>query len=647
MKHVKAGDHLPAKNVRRLATILSNTPAVIYSYKIVDGKKIITYVNENIKNVLGFEPQEIINKPELWTNSIHPQDISLVEATAEAIPEMLDSEQPVHLEYRFNCKEGLCRWLHEKQNVITDDQGEAEVIAVCWDITERKLADELIQARVNLFSYSYNHSLEEVMQKTLDEVCTIVSSPLGFYHFVSADEKTLTLMVWSTPTLEKFCKMKDKSGMYYNIAEAGLWADCLRTRRPVIHNDDDTLPYRKILPEGHADVTRELVVPIMRQGKIVAVLGIGNKPRDYTEQDVQIVSYFADLAWSIAEHKRSEERIRYISFHDTLTGLYNRAYLEEEIQRLDTGRQLPISILMADLNGLKLVNDTYGHSTGDEMLRTTAEILKGSCRREDIIARWGGDEFVILLPQTFKEEARRIGKRIRSRCQAADIGGVPVSLAFGVAVKEWPHETLADVLIKAEDFMYKQKLADTKSARSNVLSALLKTLETKSYETGEHVCRMQMMAMGFGEKLGLSESELNRLSLLVTLHDIGKINIPEEILTKKGSLTEEEWKIIKKHPETGFRIAHSTGVFAHVAEDILAHHERWDGLGYPQGLKGERIPLLARITAIIDAYEVMTNGRPYKEKLSPEEAAAEIIRCSGTQFDPGLAKLFLIFCKEN
>ena len=629
--------YLPEKNARRLATILSNTPAIIYSYKMIDGKKTITYINENVKNVLGFEPQEIIKEPGLWTSRICPEDIALV----ENIPEVSDNEQPVHLEYRFNCKKGIRRWLHEKQNIITNDEGETEVVAICWDITERKLAEKLMQARVNLLSFSYNHTLEEVMQKTLDEVCNIVSSPLGFYHFVGDDEKTFTLKAWSSATLELYCKMKERSGMHYNIAEAGIWADCLRARRPVIHNNYASLLHRKRLPEGRVEVIRELVVPIMRRGKIVAVLGIGNKPLNYTDQDVQVVSYFADLAWTIAEHKRAEEKIRYISFHDVLTGLYNRAFFEEEMQRLETGRQLPISILMADLNGLKLVNDTYGHEAGDEMLKTVAGIIKKSCREEDIVARWGGDEFVILLPQTSEEKAGQIGKRIRSKCNSAYVGDVPVSLALGVATKEKQSDLLTDVLNKAEDIMYKQKLAESRSVRSTVLNTLLKTLEAKSFETGEHVCRMQMLAWDFGEKLKLPESEMNRLSLLVTLHDIGKINIPEEILTKKEPLTEEEWEIVKKHPETGFRIARSTEEFAHVAEDILAHHERWDGTGYPQGLKGEEIPFLARITSIVDAYEVMTNGRPYREKMSPEEAVAEIKRCSGTQFDPQLVELFL------
>jgi diguanylate cyclase (GGDEF)-like protein/PAS domain S-box-containing protein/putative nucleotidyltransferase with HDIG domain len=619
-----------------LDTILSNTPAVIYSYKIVDGKKVFTYIHNNIVNVLGFEPQEFIDKPELWTSRIHPEDINLI----KTVPGRLEKEQSICIEYRFYHKKGFYRWLQEKQNIITNDKEEDEIAAISWDITERKQGERLIQARVNLLSFSHNHTVEEILQKTLDEICELVDSPIGFCHLVDKDENMLTLKAWSTATLNHFCKIKDIKNIQYNVDEAGVWADCLHERRPVIHNNYASLPHRKGVPEAHPALTRELVVPILRQGRVVAILGVGNKPQDYTEQDLQLVSYFADMSWTLTKYKRSEEKVRYFSFHDTLTGLYNRAYLEIELQRLDMERQLPIGIVMADLNGLKLINDTYGYNKGDKILQTIAKILKGSCRKEDIIARWGGDEFVILLPQTTRKEGEKLCKRIKSKCNATYLGDIPVSLALGVAAKEDISSNLFGTLKEAEDFMCKQKLAEDKSIRSAVLNALLKTLGARSYETEEHTCRMQILALKFGEKLGLSDPELARLSLLITLHDIGKINVPEEILTKKEPLTAKEWKIIKKHPETGSRIARSTGEFAHVAEDILAHHEHWDGSGYPQGLKGEQIPLLARITSIVDAYEVITNGRPYKEQKTPLEALEEIKRCSGTQFDAELVKFF-------
>jgi len=345
-------------------------------------------------------------------------------------------------------------------------------------------------------------------------------------------------------------------------------------------------------------------------------------------------------AADITERKEAKQRLRYISFHDTLTGLYNRAYLEEEMKRLDTERQLPLSLIMIDLNGLKLVNDTYGHEKGDEMLKTAAEIVKNNCREEDIIARWGGDEFVILLPQTNEQQLDKICKRIKNSVREVHIKDIPLSLALGTSIKQEKFQDIGRVLKEAEDNMYKNKLSERRSVRNSMLHTLLSTLQAKSYETEQHSQRMLVLAWKLGEKLGLSESELYRLELLITLHDIGKINIPEEILTKKGLLSETEWEMIKKHPEIGYRIAVATEEFSHVANDILSHHERWDGEGYPKGLEGKEIPLLARIVAIVDAYDVMSNERPYKKAKSQDEIIEEFKNYSGSQFDPELVDLF-------
>ncbi len=347
------------------------------------------------------------------------------------------------------------------------------------------------------------------------------------------------------------------------------------------------------------------------------------------------------LVKDITARKTAEEKVIYLSFYDKLTGLYNRNYLEEEMDRLEKSRDMPVGVIMADLNGLKLVNDSYGHCVGDELLQKTADILRESCRREDIIARWGGDEFVILLPRVSEKNIINISRRIRENCHGYFVKDIPVSLAVGTGIKEDAGESFEDVLNEVESKMYKEKLPESRSTRSAVLRTLLKTLEEKSFETELHAERMLMFAWKIGERIGLPDSELNRLSLVITLHDIGKINIPEKTLTKRDSLTEEEWEMIKEHPEVGHRIAFASEEFAHIAEDILSHHERWDGTGYPRGLKEDEIPLLARITAIVDAYEVMSNGRPYKEPMSQEAIIEEFRRCSGTQFDPGLVEIFI------
>lgn len=348
----------------------------------------------------------------------------------------------------------------------------------------------------------------------------------------------------------------------------------------------------------------------------------------------------------ITERRQSEEQIKYLGFHDKLTGLYNRAFLEEEIKRVDTGRQLPISIIMGDLNNLKLINDTYGHQTGDKLIKSAAEMIKNACREEDIIARWGGDEFVVLLPQTTVDESEEIIKRINQQIEKEE-GELAVSISLGTASKTTSDQDLMVVLSTAEDRMYKNKIASRKSARSSVLSAFLSSLKEKSSETEEHVKRMSKIAKSFGEQVGLSNSEQDRLYLLTQMHDIGKIAVSEEILNKKGKLNEKEWEKIKKHTETGFRITSNLEDFAHISHEILYHHERWDGTGYPEGIAADKIPLLSRILTIIDAYDVMISGRPYKKAMTQKEAVAELKRCSGGQFDPDLVDIFIKSLEKN
>ncbi len=342
----------------------------------------------------------------------------------------------------------------------------------------------------------------------------------------------------------------------------------------------------------------------------------------------------------ISKRKKKEQELKFKTYHDELTGLYNRKYFSRKIKNLDRYKQLPISIIMVDINGLKIINDTFGHDKGDEVLKKAAKILNSVIRDNDILVRYGGDEFVIVLPQTSNEIAHDVLERIEEKSRATINNELPVALGMGVSTKSNPAQDINKALKKADDSMLQDKLVSEKSRKNRMVKGLLNTLGAKSDETKEHAMRMTELAHNLGQKIGVTNSDLNKLSLLATLHDIGKTSIPEEILTKPGDLTEEEWRIIKKHPKRGYKIASASEEFAPVADYILAHHEHWDGSGYPQGLQGEEIPLMARIISIVDAYDVMTSGRPYKKAMTKEETLKEISNCAGGQFDPGLAEKF-------
>jgi diguanylate cyclase (GGDEF)-like protein/PAS domain S-box-containing protein len=343
----------------------------------------------------------------------------------------------------------------------------------------------------------------------------------------------------------------------------------------------------------------------------------------------------------ITNRKKTENRITYLSYHDQLTGLYNRRFFEEEIKRLDTKRQMPLSIVMADLNGLKLINDTFGHSIGDKTIKKAAELLKRACRSDDILARWGGDEFILLMPKTHIDISEKFSQRMKKNCEKLVIQKIPVSCAIGVATKIEPAEDIEEIIKEAENNMYKNKLLEKASASWSTISALEQALFEKSNETMDHALRVQDNAMQLGKSVKLHPQQLDDLSLLASLHDIGKVAIPESILVKEGKLTEKEWASIKRHPEIGFNIASSSPQIIHIAKYILACHEKWDGSGYPQGLKGDKIPIISRIIFIADAYDVMTHNRTYKKAMSKDETLKELRRCSGTQFDPILVDKFI------
>jgi len=364
---------------------------------------------------------------------------------------------------------------------------------------------------------------------------------------------------------------------------------------------------------------------------------LGKVGFDHHDNGIRLVGIIQD----VTDRKRYEEEILYLSFHDQLTGLYNRRFFEEELKRLDVTRNYPLTLVMADVNGLKLINDSFGHSIGDELLKNVAEVLRKGCREDDIIARLGGDEFVILLPNTDVAETEQILERIQALAIKEKVGSIELSISFGYETKRSATEEILEVLKKAEDFMYKRKLFESPSMRGKTIQTIIKTLHEKNKREEQHSYRVSALCQCMGEALGLPEGAIQELKTVGLLHDIGKIAIDEEILNKPGKLTMDEWDEIKRHPEIGYRILSTVNGMAEMAEYVLAHHEHWDGSGYPKGLKGEELPLQPRIIAIADAYDAMTSSRSYRGALSDEVAIAELQKNAGIQFDPELVKIFV------
>ncbi|MGB8451763.1 MAG: HD domain-containing phosphohydrolase [Anaerocolumna sp.] len=350
--------------------------------------------------------------------------------------------------------------------------------------------------------------------------------------------------------------------------------------------------------------------------------------------------YFTGIALDITERKRKEAEIFNLSYRDQLTGLYNRRFYEEELKRLDTERNLPLSLVMGDVNGLKLVNDSFGHVMGDNLLKKVAEVMQKGSRAEDIVARLAGDEFVIILPKTDSFEAGQIIKRIADLSYNEKVDSVDISISFGCDTKYHNEQNIEEIFKNAEDDMYKKKLFEGPNMRGKTIKVIINTLYEKNQREKEHSLRVSSLCIGLGKALGLQDSDISLLKTAGLLHDIGKIAIDEAILNKPGRLTEEEHSEIKRHSEIGFRMLNTVDDMSEIANCILHHHERWDGKGYPKGLKGEEIPQPARIIAIANAYDDMTSDKVYGSALPKDIAIEKLINNAGIKYDPVLVRIF-------
>lgn len=560
-------------------------------------------VNRAFENLTGYTREEVIGI-EALNYAIWPDAKS-----RDRFVDLIRAQNHVTVdeEFIFRMKSGELRTFLCSTDIIHLGS-EPHLLFVTKDITDRKRMEEALRSSEEKFSRAFNASPIPMSITTRGEG-----------RFIAVNDRFCRLLGYEREAI-----------IGQTSYRLGFWVD------PENRVQVEWMLTRK-------EPVRDLEVYFKtRPGE----LRLGS----YSAEEIEVegVSCILTILNDITDRKAAEEEIKYLSFHDKLTGLYNRAYFETELRRLDTPRQLPLSLILGDVNGLKLINDVLGHQEGDKLLVEVASIMRQTCRKEDIVARWGGDEFIMLLPRCNAATAGMIFERLKNAAQHINNLPIETSLSVGLAIKNSPNQDIREIIKEAEDKMYRHKLLEDKSNRSSFLISLERTLWTRSHETREHCQRMQDMALQMGRAIKLSPSELDDLNLLAALHDIGKIAIPNSILEKPGKLNAEEWETIKKHPEIGYRIALSSPEMAPIAEGILHHHERWDGKGYPLGLKGEEIPLASRIIALVDACDVMLNGRPYQIASTREEVRLEIERCAGSQFEPELVAIFVgLFFKNG
>ena len=589
-KYRQLSEELQILSIRQQA-ILSAIPDIIME---VDNKKIYTWANQA---GLDFFGGDVLGKEAAFYFEGKQNVYDAV------TPIFKGNDNVIYVEDLQRRKDGQKRLLSWSCRVLKDVSGNVTgAISIAHDITGKKEAEEKLK-RTQLILTAFIESQKEISILAIDKEYK--------YLFFNQVHKAEML------------------NSYGREIEVGMnIIDCITNELDI---QNFRINYERAFKgESHSTIQE-----------------FGDKKRNFYEtfynpivdESNKIIGATA-FARDITIRKKNEDEILYLSYHDFLTGVYNRTFFEEEKKRLDTKRQLPLSVIMGDLNGLKIINDSFGHNEGDKIIKKSAEVLKKACRAEDIVARWGGDEFIILLPKTSAEALEVILERIKKECQKTLIQKIPLSISLGASTKEEMDQNIDVTILDSESNMYKNKLVEKENISDSIVAALERTLYVKNKETSGHIKRIKKFALKLGRSVKLSSGQLDELALLASLHDIGKVAIPDTILAKKRKLSKKDWEIIKRHPEIGYKLALANIQIAHIAKSILSCHENWDGSGYPKGLRGESVPITSRIILIADAYVAMTAGRAYKGPIDKDKAVRELKRCAGSQFDPMLVEKF-------
>lgn len=573
-----------------------------------------TRVNPAYVDIISRTNQDIVDND--WKAMTHPDDLEKEEILFKSFTEGEISEYGI--EKRLISKLGETFWV--KLGISSLDlEGSDDFNYLCMveDISERKKVSEALN--------------ESERSKSV-----LLSHIPGLAYRCLNDEK------WTMEFVSDGC---------FDLT--GYLPDDLIGNKSISYNDIIDPQYRDVLRKQwdqvllkHENFRAEYQIKT-QDDQVKWVLELAQGIFDHKGNVVALEGIIID----ITQTKLRDAQIRYMDDHDFLTGLYNRKYFEIEKIRYNQQSYLPLSILIGDINGVRLINDAYGYAEGDRLIVDTARILKSSCDSSSLLFRTGGDEFIALLPNTSESKCADIMRRIQHTCKNYNLSpenqAVQLNLSLGSATRVHMTQSIDKVIHQAMDSLHKNKILESKSYHSSILSSIQATMFAKSQNTEEHAERLSILCRMMGEQLELSQTQMDELMLFAMLHDIGKIGIDDNVLNKPGRLSDDEWIIMKKHTEIGYRIALSSPELQSIANYILTHHEHWDGNGYPQGLKEEEIPLLSRILGLVDAYDAMTQDRVYRKAMSKEDAIDEILRNKATQFDPFLTDLFIEIIQNN
>ncbi len=504
------------------------------------------------------------------------------------------------------------------------------------DDINKILINENLAYRLPVYNHDPLLSIREVMNVTLGKTESLFDKMGENQRALESSERKNRAIVEVLPDL------------VFIFSPEGVFLDCLTKDPEKLYMKRELFigkNVKEIMPDYISEKAITGISTTLKSGNIQSI--------EYSMVDQSEARYFEvrfikisdeevlALVRNITEDKKYLKRIENLSYRDQLTGMYNRRFYVEKLNQLDCENNLPLAIIMLDVNGLKLTNDAFGHLSGDELLISVAKVIEKYTITSDVIARVGGDEFIILLPKTTSDEVINFIDNVQVDIQEIYVANVPASVSMGWAMKEDSAESITDIFVKAENNMYQKKLTESQSMRHKVIQIILETLNAKNEREKIHSENVSKISKEIGKAMNMDYEMLKEIEIAGLMHDIGKIAVDDSILNKDGPLTETEYRIMKKHSENGYQILKSVDAYSSFAEYALSHHEKWNGSGYPMGLEGDEIPLISRIIAVADAYEAMTSNRPYRKAMKHEEAIIEIVKYSGIQFDPDIVEVFL------
>lgn len=586
-------------------SIVEKSEIVVFDWTIGPNDS-ANFVSDNIEQ-FGYTPDDFYfgELKDYW-NFVHPDDRAFIKKSVYEVRKSNVSDYKHS--YRIVTKSGEVRWIEER--IVFDRDDKNNLIhekGIIIDITETKKLQMEVKRSEEKFKRIFENSSVIIITLTRNGIISAANKMF---------EKTIG-----------YSKHEIIGTKAYKLLDQDSYEEEI-SRVPILENI-------------YANHEENFDIYVKCKNGQVKMFNISGNIIDSYEEQIEIV------AVDITEQKIVEKKIRYLSYHDKLTDVHNRAFYDETLNQLVENKKYPFSIIIGDMNGLKEINDKCGHKEGDELLKGMATIFSSSSRDDDIVCRIGGDEFAIICPNVSEEVAEKICNRIRESCDNyCDTYGNAPSVALGFATKYSDADNLERIIKLADDNMYRNKMNITKSARGMFIKTMQSMIEENSLESKEHTLRVNKLAEGIGASLNLNSAVVDELCVVALLHDIGNVGVPSNIISKADVLTNEEYEIVKNHSLIGYNILTTSTTTEDLAKYVLHHHERFDGTGYPHGLEGEEIPLISRIISVIDSYDVMLQGRAYRKSKTKELAIAELITCSGTQFDPDIVDAFIEYLRS-